>query len=167
MSYIPDCRSDEYYNQKYLTGDDKKVIWGFDWCVEMVVDNFFDNFDVVDSDYLDRVLTQPLLLPEGEQVEYTMEDTFSFFQEESLPEHKKLETYLDYLWYKLRMWIESNRNELITAFLDEMDEDEYQKVKAAVDAKESQSVAGKDNIDLTEIMTEAQQSISGQPATDD
>ena len=74
---------------------------------------------------------------------------------------------MDYLWYKLRMWIESNRNELITALLDEMDEEEYQKVKAAVDAKESQSVAGKDTIDLTEIMTEAQQSISGQPATDD
>ena len=167
MSYIPDCRSDEYYNQKYLTGNDKKVIWGFDWCVEMVVDNFFDNFDVVDSDYLDRVLTQPLPLPEGEQVEYTMEDTFSFFQEESRPEHRKVETYLDYLRYRLLCWIESHRNELITAFLDEMDEEEYQKVKAAVDAKESQSVAGKDNIDLTEIMTEAQQSISGQPETDD
>ena len=165
MSYFPDCRSDEYYNQKYLEGDDKEFIRGFDWCVEMEVDSFFDNFDVVGSDYLELALARQV--PEELQFEYETEDTFSLFREESLPEHRKVETYLDYLWYKLRMWIEIQRNELITALLDEMDEDEYQKVKAAVDAKESKSVAGKDNIDLTEIMTEAQQSISGQPATDD
>lgn len=165
MSYFPDCRSDEYYNQKYLTGDDEKIIRGFDWCVEQVVDNFFDNFDVVDSDYLDLALERQV--PEDLRAEYEMEDTFHPFSEGSRPEHRKVETYLDYLRYRLLCWIESHRNELITAFLDEMDEEEYQKVKAAVDAKESQSVAGKDTIDLTEIMTEAQQSISGQPATDD
>lgn len=165
MSYIPDCRSDEYYNQKYLVGDDKEFIRGFDWCVEMEVDSFFDNFDVVGSDYLELALARQV--PEELQFEYETEDAFSLFREESLPEHRKVETYLDYLWYKLRMWIEIQRNELITVLLDEMDEEEYQKVKAAVDAKESQSVAGKDTIDLTEIMTEAQQSIAGQPTTND
>ena len=165
MSYIPDCRSDEYYNQKYLVGDDKEFIRGFDWCVEMEVDSFFDNFDVVGSDYLELALARQV--PEELQFEYETEDAFSLFREESLPEHRKVETYLDYLWYKLRMWIEIQRNELITVLLDEMDEEESQKVKAAVDAKESQSVAGKDTIDLTEIMTEAQQSIAGQPTTND
>ena len=165
MSYFPDCRSDEYYNQKYLVGDDKEFIRGFDWCVEMEVDSFFDNFDVVGSDYLELALARQV--PEELQFEYETEDAFSLFREESLPEHRKVETYLDYLWYKLRMWIEIQRNELITVLLDEMDEEEYQKVKAAVDAKESQSVAGKDTIDLTEIMTEAQQSIAGQPTTND
>ena len=165
MSYIPDCRSDEYYNQKYLVGDDKEFIRGFDWCVEMEVDSFFDNFDVVGSDYLELALARQV--PEELQFEYETEDAFSLFREESLPEHRKVETYLDYLWYKLRMWIEIQRNELITVLLDEMDEEEYQKVKAAVDAKESQSVAGKDTIDLTEIMKEAQQSIAGQPTTND
>ena len=166
MSYIPDCRSDEYYNQKYLVGDDKEFIRGFDWCVEMEVDSFFDNFDVVGgSDYLELALARQV--PEELQFEYETEDAFPLFREESLPEHRKLETYLDYLWYKLRKWIESNRNELITALLDNMDEKEYEKVKAAVDGKEDQSVAGRGSIDLTEIMTDAQQSIAGQPETND
>ena len=40
MSYIPNCREDENYNQKYLTGDDKEFVRGYDWCTEQAVDNF-------------------------------------------------------------------------------------------------------------------------------
>ena len=36
MSYIPDCRTDEYYNEKYLEGLEKTFIEGFDFCVEYV-----------------------------------------------------------------------------------------------------------------------------------
>ena len=44
MSYIPDARTDDTYNEKNLRHDDEKFIDGFDWAAEECVDNFFDNF---------------------------------------------------------------------------------------------------------------------------
>lgn len=44
MSYFPDCRTDEYYNEKYLNEKDKEFVNGFDWCVEQVV-CAFENID--------------------------------------------------------------------------------------------------------------------------
>ena len=98
MSYIPDCRTDEYYNEKYLIQADKEVINGYDWCVEQVMCAFanIDELDIRPSDVV--------------KVAEAMEPWF-------------------------RRWLESDRNELITSMLDDMDEEEYKKRKEEVDNK--------------------------------
>lgn len=45
MSYIPDCRTDKAYNERYLNADDAEFVRGYDWCAERVVENAFDNLD--------------------------------------------------------------------------------------------------------------------------
>ena len=134
MSYIPDCRSDEYYNQKYLTGNDKEFIRGFDWCVEMAADNFFDNIDTVfgTDDHLIHVLNEKV--PESMQEEWEFESFFPDAEKRVM----KVETYADLLRKELAEWIESHRDELITSMLDHMDEETYKAVKAKVDAEASE-----------------------------
>lgn len=137
MSYIPDCRTDESYNQKYLNDKDKEFVAGFDWCAEMVADNFFDNLDVYfpDTDHMMALLNEKL--PDSARDKYEMEFTFG----DRKPEPRKVETFGDLLREKLLDWIERERDELITGMIDAMDEDEYTKIKAAVDGTEGQSKA--------------------------
>ena len=40
---FPDCRTDDAYNEDFLTNTDKQFVRGMDWCTEMAIDNFFDN----------------------------------------------------------------------------------------------------------------------------
>lgn len=131
MSYIPNCREDENYNQKYLTGDDKEFVRGYDWCTEKVVDNFFDNFDSVDSDYLATYLEREV--PDYMQVEYQMEDSFPHPGYEAGLESRRVKTYLDYIRYKLLLWVENSRDELITSMIDSMSDEEYEKAKGRAD----------------------------------
>ena len=96
MSYIPNCREDENYNQKYLTGDDKEFVRGYDWCTEQAVDNFFDNFDSVDSDYLAAYLEREV--PDYMQVEYQMEDSFPHPGYETGLESRRVKTYKGHIF---------------------------------------------------------------------
>lgn len=120
MSYIPDCRRDECYNQKFLSGDDKEFVRGFDWCAEEAVDNFFDNnYDYDTGEYLAHILTQKV--PECLREHYTMEYTFG----DRPDEERTIETYADLIRFELLHWIEMQRNELITSMLDSMSDEEY------------------------------------------
>lgn len=136
MSYIPDCRTDENYNEKYVTGENKNFLLGFDWCTQMAVDNFFDNnfneFDFND-DYITNIFKRRV--PDFMKEEYDMEN--SFMEKET--EHRKVETYADWLRMKILEWIEMERNELITSMIDDMDEDEYKKIKAEVDGRQGKA----------------------------
>lgn len=53
MSYIPDCRSDETYNEKYLIGSDDSFVAGFDWCTESGIKKFAENIDIYDDSDFD------------------------------------------------------------------------------------------------------------------
>lgn len=133
MSYIADCRTDDYYNQKYLNQKDKEFLSGFDWCAEMAVDNFFDNnYDHDNGVYLEHILAQEL--PECMKDNYEMENTF---REDGEPETEKREvkTYADLLRMQILVWIEMERNELITSMIDNMSEEEYNANKEKADAK--------------------------------
>lgn len=135
MSRIPDCRTDEYYNQKYLNQRDKAELFGFDYCTECAVDNFFDNLDNYfdEETYLGHVLNEEL--PESMQEEYTME--FSFFRaEENKSEDRTCKTYADLLRMRILEWIEMERDEVITSMIENMDDEEYEAIKAKVDANE-------------------------------
>ena len=122
MSHIPDCRTDEYYNQKFLGKSDKDFIRGFDWCTEQAVDNFFGNkmFGLAYPDsYLGHILCEEV--PEELREEYDMEDSFLGRGDE----HRKVETYADLIRMKLLQWIEMERDELITSMIDNMSDEEY------------------------------------------
>ena len=134
MTYIPDCRQDEYYSAKYLNEKDKQFLLGFDWCTEMAVDNFFNNsyikgFD--DRDFVGHEVLQEL--PESEKNEYTMTFTFG----DGKDEERKTETIIDKIRCEILEWIESFRDELITSMIDGMSEEEYNQIKARVDADEN------------------------------
>lgn len=45
MNY-PDCRTDENYNEKYLNEENKKIVAGFDCCLESIVCLIEGNFDI-------------------------------------------------------------------------------------------------------------------------
>ena len=120
MSYIPDCRRDEYYNQKFLGGYDREFMRGFDWCAEEAVDNFFDNnYDYDDGTEIAHFLNQKV--PECLREKYVMEYTFG----DRPDEERTVETYADLIRFELLRWIETERNELITHMIDSMSDEEY------------------------------------------
>lgn len=90
MSYIPDCRNDENYNQKYLNDKDREFVRGYDWCTEEVVDNFFNNMDVYfdEDSHLLHLLNEklPEHLKDEEEIEWT------FGRETTV---RKIDTYAD------------------------------------------------------------------------
>lgn len=134
MSYIPDCRNDENYNEKYLNNFNKEFVRGYDWCVEMSVDNFFDNLDIYfgDDSHIMHLLNEEL--PENMREEYEIERTFA--DENYRVEKRDVKTYVDLLRSKILDYIEMERDELITSMIDNMDEQEYAKIKAKVDGKQ-------------------------------
>lgn len=121
---LPNCREDAYYNEDFLNERDKEFVKGFDYATEMACDNFFDNhYDNIgsdeNSDYLDRTLTK--IVPEYMQEEYEMQ--FASGNREN--EVRTVETYADYIRFKILEWIERQRDELITSMIDDMDRKEY------------------------------------------
>ena len=134
MSYIPDCRNDENYNEKYLNNFNKEFVRGYDWCVEMSVDNFFDNLDIYfgDDSHIMHLLNDEL--PENMREEYEIERTFA--DENARVEKRDVKTYVDLLRSKILDYIEMERDELITSMIDNMDEQEYAEIKAKVDGKQ-------------------------------
>ena len=121
---FPNCRDDHYYNQDFLDGTDAQFLKGFDWAIEMTVDNFFDNnmFGLQDEDgYLAHTLNDKI--PEPIQIKYAIESANKFnpwFEEE-----RKVITYADLIRIKLLEWVEMHRNELITSMIDNMDDEIY------------------------------------------
>ena len=134
MSHIPDCRRDEYYNQKYLNEKDSEFIRGFDWCSENAVDVFFDNMEEffgIDS-YLMHILNEEI--PEQDHEEYVWINSF----DERIQEKRTVKTYLDAIRAHLVDWVEMHRDELITSMIDNMKEEEYKAIKEKVDGSETE-----------------------------
>ncbi len=117
---IPDCRSDDYYNQDFLDGMDNEFIRGYDWCAEEAVDCFFDNLDTyfVSASYLMHMLSKEL--PKKMQSEETI--TWTFNRPDTT---RPIKTYSDYLRAQLREYMASERDELTTSMIDNMDEELY------------------------------------------
>ena len=116
MSYFPNVREDINYNENYLNQRDKDSLSGFDWCVEDAVDTFFDNIDFIESDHIEKFMSEKL--PDEKAEEY------SFFGP-AAKEERRAETYGDYFRMMLLRWIEISRNKLVASMMDNMDDDEY------------------------------------------
>lgn len=106
MSYIPDCRTDENYNEKYLVGENKAFVMGFDHAVKTVL-NLLYNLDVY-PDFEELLDDKKAIIVDG-KVEIVRES-------------------IDH-------WCEMERDEMITGMIDGMDEEEYRKVKERVDGQ--------------------------------
>lgn len=129
MSYIPDCRKDEYYNQRYLNEKNTEFIMGFDWCAEMAMDNFFNNID----DFFERdSFIMHILLQEIPEVDHEVYEWNNSFSENPV-ENREIKTYLDKIRAYLIDWVEGERDQLITSMIDSMDSDEYKRIKDKVD----------------------------------
>lgn len=113
MSYFRDCRTDEYYNEKYLNKTDSEFIAGFDWCAEHSVETFFDCISTFFED----------LDIEGEDINIAR-----FFENHHIVREKFKECLLE--------WIEEERDEMITSMIDNMPEGEYEEIKSKVDKGE-------------------------------
>jgi len=116
MSYIPDCRDDENYNEKYLNDKDAEFIAGFDWCRIMAVDNFFDNIDMYTSEF--DQFDNPEMIEKAVRFVEMLEE----------------EALMTILKDCILHYIEMQRDQLITSMIDNMDDEEWETIKAEVDA---------------------------------
>lgn len=89
MSYIPDCRTDEGYNESNLNEKNKEFIAGYDWAVAEIK-NMFANLNIY---------------PEVEEL---LSDNKAIITE------GKADLVAD----AIEDWAEMQRNELITSMLD-------------------------------------------------
>lgn len=106
MSYIPDCRTDENYNEKYLVGKGKAFVAGFDHAVKTVL-NLLYNLDVYPK--LEELLDdKKAVITDGKA---------------------------DIVREAIDHWCEMERDAVITGLIDGMDEEEYSKVKEHVDGQ--------------------------------
>lgn len=134
MSYIPDCRTDENYNIEHLNDDDKSFVQGFDWCVEMAVDNFFDNemHDLLNEDsFIGHILSMEL--PDLMKTTYDLPLTYvtKDTSEDEKVRTLQINTYADLIRARILEWIEMERDELITSMVDNaacVDSDEIEKI---------------------------------------
>lgn len=106
MTYIPDCRTDASYNDKYLDAKDKEYLAGFDEAVEQMK-CLFSNLEVY-PDFAELLDDGKAVIKEGkvEIAQNAIED-----------------------------WMESQRDMLITSMIDGMDEDEYKAIKEKIDGR--------------------------------
>lgn len=95
---IPDCRTDESYNQKYLNEKSRELVTGYNFAIEDML-NIFDNLLVYmehfDIDGEDINLVRFLL--NHEEVRATLIDC-------------------------MKDWAEMNRNEIIVSLLEDQDD---------------------------------------------
>jgi hypothetical protein len=118
MSLFPDCRHDDCYNEDFLNNEDKAFIKGMDYAVEQIKTLLTGNLDTYEDE-----LTETL--PEGEtagddEVYASRDDLYEILEENS-----------ELLATIVQNWSETERNEMITAMLDDYDDDEYQQLREA------------------------------------
>ena len=106
--YIPNCRIDENYNEKYLDEQDKEFIRGYDYAVEMV-NNLFNNLDV---------------FPDFKML---LEDNIAIIKEGKA----------DIAQDAIANWLEMDRDEIITSMIDGYGERKYTQIKEKVNANEN------------------------------
>lgn len=109
MSIILDCRTDEYYNQKYLSEKDAEFLKGYDFALELLrplfsnLEAYYREFEFEDEDVnLARFLDK----------------------------HGKIR---DKLEEAVADWHENERDMLVTSMIDHMGEAEYKEAKKEID----------------------------------
>lgn len=143
MSKTPNCRDDEYYNEKYLNEADSEYINGYDSSIDDNIDNFFTNLMNWEDDIKEALFPDP---EDEEKVNEAVKMNFetiwnddmyySDYQIEDLEAMSPYTRLFLFLKEKMLEWAEGNRNEMITSMLENMDESEYDGLKKKADAGE-------------------------------
>ncbi len=107
--YMPNARTDEVYNEKYLKPEDKMLLKGYDFAFSKSLSNVLDNLDPYDFDI------------DGEDLNLAR----------IFINHPKI---LEALKQAIDLGMESDRNDFVISILEGYDGDEYQKIKETVDA---------------------------------
>lgn len=112
MTYIPDCRNDgridEAYNQKYLNDQDAEFVAGYDWCRIHSIENFFDNIDIYETEFEDN-----------KEVRF-----YELLEDDTIREKLKA---------AMVHYSEMERDELITSMIENMNDEEFEKIKEEID----------------------------------
>ncbi len=120
---IPDCRSDETYNEKHLSHDDATYITGFDACVDACVDNFFNNIDEFPEE-----MEAAGIDPEDIDYDIINSDTLiANMTEEEISKLSPSTRMIKAVKDAMLQYAESERDETITVLIDGMDEEELEK----------------------------------------
>ena len=114
MSNIPDCRNDEFYNEKYLKLGDSNFVAGYDYAVEQILNMIQYNANVYPD--LSVLLNRNI----------------------AVINEDKVKTVVD----AITNWSEMQRNELITSMIDAMDDNDYRSIKENVDGRQSENTNG-------------------------
>lgn len=108
MTYIPDTREDEDYNEKYLNEKDTEFIKGFDYAVNDALDSFFNLIDDFDFDV------------DGEDIDIG----------KILSNHPDI---LERFQEVLSQHLDAERDEMIVSMIDCYSDEEYAKIRTEVD----------------------------------
>lgn len=108
MTYIPDTKKDDYYNEKYLKEKDKDFIKGFDYAVNQSLQFFLENIDAYDFDV------------EGEDI-----NIGKIFENHP----RILEKFIEVV----RNNFDSDRDEMIVSMIDYYSDEDYAKIRTEVD----------------------------------
>lgn len=108
MTYIPDTREDDYYNEKYLNEKDKEFIKGYDYAVNDALDAFIDNIGDFDFDV------------EGEDI-----NIGKIFENHA--------DILDKFREAIKENFESERDGMIVSMIDYYSDEDYAKIRTEVD----------------------------------
>lgn len=146
MTFIPDCRNDEDYNEDFLNVSGKNYIAGFDACTEDGVFTAFSNLDVLAGNDPKLFIALSEKLPEEEQVEVEYQDDMT-----GETVRRKLETYGDLLCDRLLDWIEAQRDSIITSLIESMDDAEYERIKAEAIEKNKTAKNPKTYVDTRKL----------------
>ena len=109
---FPDCRIDENYNEDFLNNTDKKFIEGFDYALECIT-NVFNNLDVYENELAN-----------------TKKGVGNFSPSSTKNLKDILESNTELLTEIINQWHEVERDEIITSMIDNMDEKDYNELKA-------------------------------------
>lgn len=141
MSHIPDCRKGEgLYNENYLNNTDKEFIKGYDKAFEDIL-NMFNNMDIytdefLESDFNVHKVNDGLVARQYDVCVYKESEPEGLREEREADFNKanpQTQTILK-MMECLTDWYEGERNERITAMIDNMSEQELEanKEKCAI-----------------------------------
>ena len=114
---FPDTRLDETYNEDFLNADDTNFVQGYDCAVDEIVNLFANNLDVYERELTE--LCPADHVPEEDEAFATRKDLY-----EILLANKEV------ICAVLKDWLEAERNEIVTSFIDNMDDEEYEMIKS-------------------------------------
>ena len=126
MSKIPDCRTDENYNEKYLNEENGFYVNGYDDCVAYGIDNFFNNINIYEDEIKEVLKDLP-----AKELEI---DEDALFEDNECPENATILTkLLKVIKESLLDYAEMSRDEIITGLIENQKDTDI--VKEKVDSE--------------------------------